>query len=477
MEISSTRKLCRSLIACAIRRCRISENPCRLSVLLKISPDSDPPLARIAISDTGVGSSLAEFQDVEHGRKQISVENWDGVLFITTTSICDKEVYHYRLNLKETVAKKKLARLPSTPKKDGKFSGTEVSFSTHESIPDFVAWITRLCREIVIIKVPKVVVELVVEHMNNSGSRCEQLLQANEGIILPSSMPNIERLTSGLEDFVLRHGNALDKECQGCFLSREHLKVGSGVADGGDSVKSTGQIMEVVIVITEVPKSLNPPCLTACGKSTEVLFFQDFSPCSIPQSSLTALASIDWQNYGLALRTHFVDGDGHAVLQWEELPPFAHIDIALHSYHIKPPQTQQRNHEYKNLVKKAVKLALDDLKAKYPGILLSPNALKIRRYAPDLSRAIAGLISSSNDLEFRAECVSLLGLDPLGTIEQGKIESCITEKIGEIIAMNDCKPNRGRGHGPLLFREDGVHTEDYQDEGDEECEDINILDL
>ncbi|XP_058088324.1 type 2 DNA topoisomerase 6 subunit B-like isoform X6 [Magnolia sinica] len=376
MEISSTRKLCRSLIACAIRRCRISENPCRLSVLLKISPDSDPPLARIAISDTGVGSSLAEFQDVEHGRKQISVENWDGVLFITTTSICDKEVYHYRLNLKETVAKKKLARLPSTPKKDGKFSGTEVSFSTHESIPDFVAWITRLCREIVIIKVPfldflqKVVVELVVEHMNNSGSRCEQLLQANEGIILPSSMPNIERLTSGLEDFVLRHGNALDKECQGCFLSREHLKVGSGVADGGDSVKSTGQIMEVVIVITEVPKSLNPPCLTACGKSTE-----------------------------------------------------------------------------------------------------------IRRYAPDLSRAIAGLISSSNDLEFRAECVSLLGLDPLGTIEQGKIESCITEKIGEIIAMNDCKPNRGRGHGPLLFREDGVHTEDYQDEGDEECEDINILDL
>lgn len=64
----------------------------------------------------------------------------------------------------------------------------------------------------------------------------------------------------------------------------------------------------------------------------QVLYFQDFSLSSISNSSLSALISVDWQNYGLKLKSNFVDGDGHAVLEWENAPLFAHIDIAIHSY-------------------------------------------------------------------------------------------------------------------------------------------------
>ncbi|KAL6007015.1 hypothetical protein ACLOJK_032511 [Asimina triloba] len=288
----------------------------------------------------------------------------------------------------------------------------------------------------------KVTVELVVEHMNNSGTRFEQHLQANDGILLPSSLSNIERLACGLEEFVLRHGNALYKERHDCFLSRENLKIGIGTADGSEVSKGTAQ--EAVVVITG-PKSSNPPSMVADGTSTE--------------------------NYGLTFRDFFVDGDGNAVLRWEELP-FDHIYIALHGYNIKYPevtmvQTQQRNLEEKNLVKKAVKLALDDLKVKYPGFLLSPNALKIRKHAPDLSKAIAGLILSSNDLEFQAECASLLGLDDLDVNKQGKIETCITDKLLGIIAMNDCKSSRGKLQAPLLFDDNASQKEDFQDEGDD----------
>ncbi|XP_077244138.1 type 2 DNA topoisomerase 6 subunit B-like isoform X2 [Tasmannia lanceolata] len=474
MEISSARKLCQNLIAFSIQRCRISENLCRLSVVLQSFPDLDPAVVRVAISDTGAGSSLAEFQDMGYAGNHVSAENWGN---------CDKEIYRYSLNLKETIATTRLTRLPATAKKGGNFSGTEVSFSTNGSIEEFVAWITGFCRKILILKIPNVAVELIVEHMNSPSSRYEYFLQANEGVLLPSSVSYVERLTSGVEEYILKHRNALDREFQTCFSSRKHLKVGSGVTCTAESIRNTEQVMEAVIVIVEVPESSDCSCLRACSTTTEVLYFQDFSPSSsIPLSSLNALTSIDWQSYGLTLRDNHVDLDGNAVLKWENLPPFTHMDIVLHSYHKKAmiPQTQQRTQVDRNLVKKAVKLAIDDLKTKYMGTFLSPHALKIRSYAPDLSRTIAGLILSSNDSVFRGECASLLRLDPLDIGEEGKVESSIREKIIGVIEMNDRRPKRGRDHAPCLFEDDGIHDEDYRDENDdyEEGEEgVSVLDL
>lgn len=68
----------------------------------------------------------------------------------------------------------------------------------------------------------------------------------------------------------------------------------------------------------------------------QVLYFKDFSPCPIPQSSLKALTSIDWKSYGLSFGSVVVQG-GFALVEWENLPPYVQIDIVLHHYHEQYP--------------------------------------------------------------------------------------------------------------------------------------------
>ncbi|XP_042500523.1 type 2 DNA topoisomerase 6 subunit B-like isoform X2 [Macadamia integrifolia] len=476
MEASTTQILYQNLISSAIQRCRIAEDLCRLSVVLKRIPDSDPPLVRI--SYTGIGSCLEEFQNLKCPRNIVSDENFDGVLSITTTSTCDSKIFHYHMNLKETVAARKLTRLPSTPKNGAKFSGTEVCLSTCESIAELTTGITLFFQKILILKIPKVAVELVVEQANAHGLGYENLLLADEGILsLPIS--NVERLTSGLEDYVLKHGNMLDKQCSSCFLSREHLKVGSGVGCSAESARSKGQVVEAVIIISELPEPSSLFCSTAFSSRTEVLYFQNFSPCSIPQSSLDGLTSIDWKSYGLDLGTVVLDRNGCAMLEWENFPPYSHIDIVIHRYHKKAivTQAQQMTQGYKHLVKKAIKVALDGLKQRYKGTLLSAHALKICSYAPDLARTITGLILSSNDTDFQKECCSLLGLQPHVIGEEKKVEDCIKGKVMTIIEINDKKQQRRRESAPLLFDGENIHEPEFQDEYQEGEEGYSIFDL
>ncbi|KAK1298594.1 hypothetical protein QJS10_CPB14g00106 [Acorus calamus] len=339
METPLVRKICENLIACAIQRCRLSDNLCRLSIALKCLYESDPPSVFISISDTGAGSSLAEFRELDCWSDHDCAEKWDGMLSITTTCIDDNHIYRYILSLKEAAgAVKRLTKLPPTSKK-GKFSGTEVRLSPPmECCSDFVAWMTCFCRKILVLKAPKIATEFTVEHVNNIGSKCEHILQPNHGSFLPHSMPNIECLISGLEDYVLKHEHVLDKECQSCFsCSRENLKVGSGAASSTDVLKDTGQMVEAVIVVAEAQTSVDMLCSRSFSPATEVLYFQDFSPCQIPWSTFEALTSIDWQSYGLTLKSNAVNGDGHATLEWDNLPPSTHIAIVLHSYNKKYP--------------------------------------------------------------------------------------------------------------------------------------------
>lgn len=131
----------------------------------------------------------------------------------------------------------------------------------------------------------------------------------------------------------------------------------------------------------------------------------------------------------------------------------------------------------KSLLKKAAKLAFDDLKEKHKGVLLSDHALKvlplslslcllgtnsenyvlilfncfccqIRSYAPDLAKTIAGLIQTSTNSDFREQCLSLLGLG-LGQDGGEAVEECIKEKIISVIELNDKKPEVAAA--PFLF--------------------------
>jgi hypothetical protein len=42
-------------------------------------------------------------------------------IFVEFAGICDNEVYHYQLNLKESASARRLTRLPSNPKNGVKF--------------------------------------------------------------------------------------------------------------------------------------------------------------------------------------------------------------------------------------------------------------------------------------------------------------------------------------------------------------------
>ncbi|KAL3501178.1 hypothetical protein ACH5RR_035627 [Cinchona calisaya] len=138
--------------------------------------------------------------------------------------------------------------------------------------------------------------------------------------------------------------------------------------------------------------------------------------------------------------------------------------------------TAGSSQEDRTVTRKSLKLALCELKEKNDGALLSDRALKIRNYAPDLAKTIAGLVMSSYDLSFKEECFSLLGLQ-FHNIEASGLENCIKEKIVSAISFNDRKPQRSREPAAVLFEDDCFQLE-FQDEEYEEGEEIsNSLDL
>ncbi|KAH9773228.1 Type 2 DNA topoisomerase 6 subunit B-like [Citrus sinensis] len=463
MEVSSVQRLCLHLISAAFQRCRVSEDLCRLSVVLKRSSDSDPSTVRISISDTGIGTSLEEFQGLKFSREVFDAEKWDGVLNVQTTNIGDDEIYHYHLNLRESNSVRRLTRLPSNPKNGAKFSGTEIYLSISESIDVFLAEVIRFFQKILVLKIPNVAIELVAEEGGVPGSQYRKVFLANECNPVPFSASNVERLKSGLEDYVMKHGNSLHRKCDSCFPNWEHLKVGSGRACCAESHRSAGLQMEVVIIVSEISET--SPCFRSSSAETEVLYFKDFSPCPITQSSLTALTNIDWKSYGLVLKSIAVQG-GYTALEWENLPPNIHIDMVLHCYHkqyqFTPPGQKTRSN--RNLIKKAAKLALEDLKEKHAGAFLSAHALKICSYAPDLARTIAGLILSSNDSEFQEECFSILGLQSQNIINE-IVEDSIQQKIISVIQMNDGKPLRSKeAASSFLFEDERLQEPNIQEE-------------
>jgi hypothetical protein len=118
--------------------------------------------------------------------------------------------------------------------------------------------------------------------------------------------------------------------------------------------------------------------------------------------------NIDWQRYGLRLKGGFMDDEGNAVLEWENVT-FARVDIAIHTYSEGYPasilcnlysflttiygrlriflaflalatavQERQGSQQDKNLLRKALKSALSHLKADYAGDFLSCHGQRVR---------------------------------------------------------------------------------------------------
>ncbi|CAL5188991.1 unnamed protein product [Lathyrus oleraceus] len=471
MEFSSVQKLCFHLISSAYQRCRLSEQICRLSVGLTCSSSLDPSL-KISISDTGIGSSLEEFQEMSVSFTNVA-DNWDGMLSIKTTGIGDSEIHNYQINLKES-GSSRITKLPSDTKNGAKFSGSEVCLSSFVNPDLLLAEIHNLLQKMLILNIPNVAIQLVAEDSDVPESRYEKVFLANTSEQLTVSTSSLEHLKSGLQDYVLKHGNNLSDHCNSCFTSWEELKVGSGVACSTENRLHTELVMEAVLAISNM-STQNTTCIREYGDKTEVLYFKDFSPSTMSQSSMKALKSIDWKRYGLHLG-RIVEQDGIALLEWENLPTDTHIDIVLHSYLKQTviPAPNKRSQLDRSLVKRAIKFSLDDLKAKHSGDFLSSRALQIRNYAPDLAQTIAGLILSSSDLNFQRECFSLLGLQSqdIGT---EIMQNSIKEKIVSVIEMNDKDPDKSKEIAPFLFEEDDHIQEELEAEFQESY--LSPLDL
>jgi hypothetical protein len=411
-----------------------------------------------------------EFHDLKYARDSFVAEKWDGVISVATTSLSDNEVYNYTINLSESIPTKRLTKLPSSSKNGVKFSGTEVSFLlTLEVLDELAAVITSYLHKVLVLKNHKIAFELVVGEVPRLHY---EIFDKVNTYFPPNSVSNIECLKSGLEDYILKHGSTLRDNCHSCFSTGECLKVGCGVACSTGKSSTNGWVVESVIVISESSQQINPSCFRPNSSKTEVLYFKDFSPNLIPQSSVNALTSIDWKSYGLKLMSLADHEDGSALLEWENLPPNIHIDIALHCHHKKLvlPLAKQKDRSDQTLTRKALKLALDDLKKKNAGVLLSAHANKIRSYAPDLAKTLAGLILSSNDSNFKEECIALLGLNCEGTGSE-MVEECIKERITSVIELNDRRPQGSKEAETFLFEDEYIQKLDFMDaeyeEGDE----------
>uniref|UniRef100_A0A0D9WU00 Uncharacterized protein n=1 Tax=Leersia perrieri TaxID=77586 RepID=A0A0D9WU00_9ORYZ len=368
---SPYRKLLHSLIYWAVQRCRMSESPCRLTISVKRSPESacSSPL-RISVSDTGVGSKLEEFLELDDLTREIPVEKWDGTLFITTTGINDKTIYRYQFNLQEdTSSSARFTKLATTSK-------ICLCLSTEADVDDFILWLVGFVRKIFVLRASNLACELFVEQTASAESGHVCLSQDSDDVHLSITTSSIDRLVSGLKDYALSHGNTSD---------RDHLKIGTGAAKYVDKRKDKGQLVEVVIMIAHTSSDLS--CWMTHCSSTQVLHFEDFVPCLISQSSFNVLTSIDWQSYGFKSKGGFMDDDGNAVLQWDNMA---------------------------------------------------------------FARSIAGLILSSNDQEFQDECIALLGLGSDQDLAEGTVRSCISEKMNRVIKMNDTKENVEH-NTPYLF--------------------------
>ncbi|XP_011649475.1 type 2 DNA topoisomerase 6 subunit B-like isoform X2 [Cucumis sativus] len=456
------------LISSAIRRCICSERLCRLSVLLQRSPASDPPLVRISISDTGHGNCIQEFQDLKCPVEGILAETWDGIVYVRTTKIADisdPEISCYQLNLKENVTTRKPIRLPSNIKHAVKFSGTEVCLFVSESVDVLLAEINCLFHQILILK--NIAMEVVADGQDTSGSLNDAVFLENLFSGSSFTASTLDLLKLGLEDFVLRHGSS--SMCNSCFPNRDELKSGGGMVCE-DKHKITKLVVEAAVVIGEI-SNLTNNCFGAGCSDTKVLCFKDFAPCSISEAFLKALTFIDWKRHGLTLECA-INQRRHALLKWEQTPLSFHIHIVVHYYHKlvanATPVVQQTRFD-KKLISKAVQLALEDFKNKHAGFLLSVDNLKISRFAPDLAKAMAGLVLYSNDMDFKKECLAILGLQPHQSGGE-VVEETIKKKIISVIEKNDQRPQGIKEVAHLLFK-DGRQKLQVVDNDNEYCMD------
>ncbi|KAL0378128.1 UNVERIFIED_CONTAM: Type 2 DNA topoisomerase 6 subunit B-like [Sesamum radiatum] len=136
---------------------------------------------------------------------------------ILIEGISDKEIHHLKIDLKEVVSSRRLVRLASATKNGAKFSGTEVSMSMYEEIDGLLTMISVFVRKMLLLRAPKIAVELSVESAHCVESQSQSIVLQNSCRALPMHAENIDHLKLGFQEYVSKHGNRVVEACPSCF--------------------------------------------------------------------------------------------------------------------------------------------------------------------------------------------------------------------------------------------------------------------
>ncbi|KAI4384294.1 hypothetical protein MLD38_002468 [Melastoma candidum] len=452
-------ELCHRLISFAFQRCLISEELCKIFVRLSRCQHSDLAGVRVSVSDTAVASTLEEFQLLRFKGEDTSSEKWDGILSVMTTGNSDEEFHIYDLNLKDSTPTSWLTRLPSVAKDGVKFSGTEVCFTVLENLDLLVIESKQFFQKMLILNMPNITFELAIQEENSHEPIYKEIFLPNMWQPIPFPATNVEKLKHGLALYVMEKRSQPMNNYAVDLSARPNFKFGIGSICKPENYrrKTSAIIMEAVVVMNDPPE-VEGPRLRESNCLTKVFYFKDFSPMPLPTRCQAALRSINWKSYGLTLE-NIVDQGDCTALKWGNLSLDSKSKSSLWHRYIfldngKPifPPKKRKDPCYKKLLKEAAKLALDDLKEKHAGSLLSENAVKVCSHAPDLARTLAGLIMSSNDITFQGECLSLLGFDYDGIVSKS-VEERIEHKLISVMELHDRKPKSQKAAAPFLFKD------------------------
>lgn len=372
---------CRAVIGDAINRCRYVDTLSRVTIAVKHlenNPASLLSLFQVSISDTGRGISCEEVSMLYECFSSAYPTHfcaplfWEGELLIITTEFMEEEVRQYQIN--DAFYKPRIMQLRSLPKESGRYCGTNITLHLKGYPEKLLLYIHDICRKMEILMLKNVVVEVCNARLPMEGSIHEDVLLLSEGLSLPPELSNLERLSVGLANHVL---NCLDEENGLPSVSkRTSLKIGKALAGSSETATERIWFFEVCFVVTEAP-NIDDTSTSMRQVETKVLFFQDFLCASITPTIVQSLKTkVNWENFGLRIKSIRLDDFGMAIIEWENLSRFDSIGLVLHRYRSNQTRTIPWSREA-NLLKKSVEESLNDMKQKFPHLFLSHRSIEV----------------------------------------------------------------------------------------------------
>ncbi|XP_024532368.1 type 2 DNA topoisomerase 6 subunit B-like [Selaginella moellendorffii] len=398
-----------AVIGSAISRCRSASNPGALISVTLSCIDACDGVDRskfsFSVSDTGLSVTGKAMDDFCH----LVVANppildhaeilWDRVLEVSTPDPIEKKMRNYQLRFTDASGLQILELRPQWREKRTLVS-MDIEGPTLETVSSFRNLLEKF-------SLPIIEVSLEWHYVNCRGER--DTYQSRE--VLTREPSELDELATGFAHYL--HNSRLSEADR---VAGIHVNIGRG---GSDNI---GSSLHACVAITEP--------LTTVSSKTKIMYFEDFAYTPVPSAMQQFLSKVDWMKFNLPVQS--VDTET-ATITWE-CSRHESIDLVLHKVTKNILLKDILILVYPKQVKRAIEGALHDLKLKLPHRLASPQAIKMMSCVPDLSRCIAGLIKSSTDASFQAQCASLLGLLPS---ETHKLEGQISDKLSSIVIDTD----------------------------------------